>query len=74
VLAAITGAATCGAILTLFVGALPDEAAAVLFALFGVAVACTRGTLVAFLVGTMPSWRALRADAARAGAWRFPDS
>jgi hypothetical protein len=74
VLAALAGTATCGAILTLFVGALRDEgAAAVLFALFGIAVACTTGTLIAFLAETVLSWRALRVEAGRAGAWRVPD-
>ena len=58
------GAATCGAILTLFVGALSNRAtASVLFALFGIAVVCTMGALVAFLAETVLSWYALRVEA-----------
>ena len=59
------GTATCGAILTLFVGALRDQGTAnVLFLLFGIAVTCTMGTLVAFLAETVMAWRALQAEAA----------
>ena len=59
------GTATCGAILTLFVGALGDRAtASVLFALFGIAVACTTGALVAFLAETVLAWHALRVEVA----------
>lgn len=72
---ALGGAATCGAILALFVGALRDRAAAaVLFAFFGLAVACTTGTLVAFLVETLLSARGFRAEAAHARARHIVDT
>ena len=49
VLAALAGVSTCGAVLTLFVGALRDATVAgVLFALFGAAILCTLLALVAF--------------------------
>ena len=49
VLAALSGVSTCGAVLTLFVGALRDATvASVLFALFGAAILCTLLALVAF--------------------------
>ncbi|TXM84103.1 DUF2721 domain-containing protein, partial [Methylobacterium sp. WL116] len=49
VLAALSGVSTCGAVLTLFVGALRDATVAgVLFALFGTAILCTLLALVAF--------------------------
>ncbi len=48
-LAALGGVATCGAVLTLFVGALRDETVAtLLFGLFGAAILCTLCALVAF--------------------------
>lgn len=49
VLGAIGGAATCGAVLALFVGALRDATVAtILFSLFGIAVGCALGAIVAF--------------------------
>jgi hypothetical protein len=49
VLGAIGGAATCGAVLALFVGALRESTiASVLFLLFGIAVGCALGAIVAF--------------------------
>lgn len=49
VLAALGGVATCGAVLTLFVGALRDSTvASLLFGLFGAAILCTLCALVAF--------------------------
>ncbi len=49
VLAALGGVATCGAVLTLFVGALRDATIAnVLFGLFGAAILCTLCALVVF--------------------------
>jgi hypothetical protein len=49
VLGAVGGAATCAAVLALFVGALRDATvAAVLFSLFGIAVVCALGAIVAF--------------------------
>jgi Protein of unknown function (DUF2721) len=49
VLGAVGGAATCGAVLTLFVGSLRDATVAwLLFALFGTAVVCALGGIIAF--------------------------
>ncbi len=60
----VAGAATCSAILTLFVGALSDRGtAAVLFAFFGAAIVCTTGALVALLVETVLTWQELRVEA-----------
>jgi hypothetical protein len=51
VLGAVGGAATCGAVLTLFVGALREATvASMLFGLFGLAVICALGAIVAFTV------------------------
>src|ERR1700730_1863907 len=51
VLGAIGGAATCGAVLTLFVGALREATvASMLFGLFGLAVVCALGAIAAFTV------------------------
>jgi hypothetical protein len=48
-LAALGGVATCGSVLTLFVGALRDSTVAtLLFGLFGSAILCTLCALVAF--------------------------
>ena len=65
----VAGASTCSAILTLFVGALSDRGtASVLFALFGIAVVCTTGALVALMAEIVLAWRGLRAEAAFASA------
>jgi hypothetical protein len=49
VLGAVGGAATCAAVLALFVGALRDATVAtILFSLFGIAVGCALGAIVAF--------------------------
>ena len=65
----VAGASTCTAILTLFVGALSDRGtASVLFALFGIAVVCTTGALVALLAEIVLAWHGLRAEAAFARA------
>lgn len=49
ILAALGGVATCGAVLTLFVGALRDATVAdILFALFGLAILCTLSALMVF--------------------------
>jgi hypothetical protein len=49
VLGAVGGAATCAAVLALFVGALRDATvASILFSLFGIAVGCALGAIVAF--------------------------
>jgi Protein of unknown function (DUF2721) len=51
VLGALGGAATCGAVLVLFVGALREATvASMLFGLFGLAVICALGAIVAFTV------------------------
>jgi sulfite exporter TauE/SafE len=48
ILGAIAGAATCGAVLAMFVGALSEETmGAVLFGLFGLAVVCALCAIVA---------------------------
>jgi hypothetical protein len=49
ILSTVAGAATCGAVLILFVGALRDTTtASVLFVLFGLAVVCTLAAIAAF--------------------------
>ncbi|WP_375455431.1 DUF2721 domain-containing protein [uncultured Methylobacterium sp.] len=61
VLAALAGVSTCGAVLTLFVGALRDATvASVLFALFGAAILCTLFALVAFGIEMLLASRAVR--------------
>src|SRR4051812_27999182 len=61
VLGALAGGATCGATLTLFVGALRDRAgASVLFLLFGLAVLATLGALMAFVCEMLLAGRGLR--------------
>ena len=69
----LAGTSTCGAILTFFVGALRDRSAAtVLFVLFGLAVVCTTGSLLAFLVEALLSWLGLELEAAPLGPARDP--
>lgn len=59
--AALSGGLTCGAALTLFLGALRDAATgAWLFAFFGGALACAVLALIAFSVETILSGRAVR--------------
>lgn len=61
VLAALSGVSTCGAVLTLFVGALRDTTvASVLFALFGTAILCTLLALVAFGIEMLLASHAVR--------------
>ena len=63
VLGAIGGASTCGAAFALFLGGLRDAGVASwLFALFGVALGCTVGALVAFLVDALLAWHGLKRD------------
>jgi hypothetical protein len=65
-LAAVGGAATCGAVLTLFVGAMRDTGVAyVLFVLFGLAVVCALGAIVAYTTEMLMAGTAVRAKAAR---------
>ena len=70
--AALSGALTCGAALTLFLGALRDAATgAWLFAFFGAALVFAVLALAAFAVETMLSGRAVR-DAATPAVERPP--
>jgi hypothetical protein len=63
VLGAIGGAATCGSVLTLFVSSLRETASAdVLFGLFGLAVVCALGGVLAFTVEMMIAGVAIRAE------------
>ena len=56
------GAATCGATIALFVGALREDVlASVLFALFGGALVCTLAALTAFLCEMLIAGRSVRA-------------
>jgi hypothetical protein len=65
VLGAIGGAATCGAVLTLFVGSLRDAAiASILFALFGLAVICALGAIAAFTIEMLLAGTGIRAEVA----------
>jgi hypothetical protein len=65
VLGALGGAATCGAVLTLFVGALREAAtASVLFALFGFAVFCALAGICAFATEMLMASTGIRGEAA----------
>ncbi len=65
VLGAIGGAATCGAVLVLFVGALRESTVAtVLFLLFGVAVGCALGAIVAFTAEMLMASVGIRTEVA----------
>ncbi|MGY2051603.1 DUF2721 domain-containing protein [Methylobacterium sp. JK268] len=64
VLAALGGVATCGAVLTLFVGALRDTGvASVLFALFGAAIVFTLCALAVFALEMTLASRDVRSAA-----------
>ena len=66
ILGAIGGAATCGAVLTLFVGALRQKSVAwALYGLFGSAILCTIGALVAFLFEMLLASKFIRARVER---------
>jgi Protein of unknown function (DUF2721) len=66
VLGALAGAATCGAVLALFVGAVRDTtAASLLFVLFGLAVVCALGAIVAYTVEMLMAGIGIRVEAAR---------
>jgi hypothetical protein len=66
VLGALGGAATCGAVLAMFVGALRDQTtASLLFALFGLAVVCALCAIVAFTIEMLLAATAIRAKAAQ---------
>jgi type IV secretory pathway VirB6-like protein len=65
VLGAVGGAATCGAVLALFVGALREATiASVLFALFGLAILCALGAICAFTAEMLIASRGIRGEAA----------
>ncbi len=63
ILGALAAASTCGAALSLFVGALRGgEAATGLFFLLGVALICTVGALTAFIVDSVLAWHGLHTE------------
>ena len=65
ILGAVAGAATCGAVLTMFVGALSEQTmASVLFALFGLAVICALCAIVAFTVEMLLAGTGIREEVA----------
>ena len=65
VLAAIGAAATCGAVLTLFVGALRDVTVAWwLFAAFGFAVVCTIGAILVYTAKMLMTGSGVRKEVA----------
>lgn len=65
VLGAVGGAATCGAVLALFLANLLDRStASALFALFGSAVVCALGAIVAFTVEMLMAGTGIRAEVA----------
>jgi hypothetical protein len=65
VLGAVGGAATCAAVLTLFVGALRDATvASVLFTTFGLAVICTLGAIAAYTAEMLMAGSGVRAEVA----------
>src|SRR6266851_10392921 len=65
VLGAVGGAATCAAVLVLFVGALRDSTVAtVLFLLFGIAVGCALGAIVAFTAEMLMASIGIRSEVA----------
>ena len=66
ILGAIAGAATCCAVLTLFVGALRDAGVAfALYTLFGAAIVCTIGALTAFLIEMLVASKFIRLQVLR---------
>jgi hypothetical protein len=63
ILGAIGGAATCGAVLALFVGSLREVGnSGVLFGLFGLAVVCALGGVLAFTVEMLIAGIGIRAE------------
>lgn len=70
-LGAIGGAATCGAALVLFVGAVHNqEGTAVMLILFGLSLASTIGALIAFLIEVLMANSHLRGEIA--GRYHVP--
>jgi hypothetical protein len=73
ILGAISGAATCGAVLALFVGALREATvASVLFALFGLAMFCALGAICAFTAEMLMASTGIRGEAAASRRARRP--
>jgi len=65
ILGAVGGAATCGAVLAMFVGALSERAtASVLFGLFGLAVICALFAIVAFTIEMLLAGTGIREEVA----------
>jgi hypothetical protein len=65
ILGAVGGAATCGAVLAMFVGALSEQTtASVLFVLFGLAVVCALSAIVAFTVEMLLAGTGIREEVA----------
>jgi hypothetical protein len=63
VLSAVGAGAICCSVFALFVGGLRDEAGAtVVVVLFGVALCCTLGALVAFVADSVLAWHGLRRE------------
>jgi Flp pilus assembly protein TadB len=63
VLGAVGAASACGAAFVLFLGSLRSAAiVSWLFVLFGVALACVVGALVAFLADSVLAWHGLRRE------------
>ena len=61
VLGACGGAATCGSVFVLFLGDVKgSNVAQLLIGLFGLALACTIGSLLAFLADSILGWHAFR--------------
>ena len=62
-LGAIGGAATCSSVFVLFLGGVRGAAVAGwLFGLFGLALGCTIGALIAFLIDSLLAWHGLRVE------------
>ena len=63
ILGALAAGSTCGAALSLFVGALRSGAAATgLFFLLGIALICTVGALTAFIADSLLAWHGLNRE------------
>ena len=66
ILGAVAGAATCGAVLAMFVGALSEQTmGAVLFGLFGLAVVCALCAIIAFTVEMLLAGTGIREEVAQ---------
>ena len=68
ILAAVSGACTCGTVLALFFSKVRDKTAApLLLVLFGSGILCTLGALAAFLAEVLLASRGIRAIALNSG-------